>query len=472
MYKIKIGDEVLFAENGTLLSDVLINNGKAVEHPCGGRGTCGKCKVLVDGREELSCRYAVRSDICVELFSHGDIVSDTGAIEQGSVINAKDVCLCLDIGTTTLAIALVDREYKNVLKVTTATNPQRLLGADVMSRIEHCRKNGVDKLCDLLIQKVNDMISEMGVDEKLPLFVSGNVTMLHTFFGVDCSSLGVSPYTAQFLESKLSSGEKLGLDNVDEVFSLPSVHTFFGADLTAGMGYTGFPKKGKYHLLVDLGTNAEIVLYSEKGAVCTSAAAGPCFEGANISCGMSAVSGAVCACERGGDGKLNLRTVGDCTPSGICGTGLVDIIACLVENGTIDESGYMECEVFEIAPDVYIDQKDIRQYQLAKSAVYSAVKTVMNIKNVGFEQIEAMYISGGFSSQINISNAVKTGLLPVELSEKCVPINNSSLLGTVRFACEKNSLSEYVSNAEYIDLSCDPMFSELFIDNMEFKKDV
>lgn len=468
MYRVKIADEILLAKKGELLSEILIKHGKAVEHPCGGKGTCGKCRVLVDGREELSCRYAVYSDISVELFSCGDIVCYTGATEQGSVTNTKNLCWCLDIGTTSLALALVDAENKSILKVITATNPQRLFGADIMSRIDYCSKNGIEGLHSLLIQKINAMISGTGVCEKIPLYVSSNVTMLHTFFGVDCSSLGVSPYTAQFLNSKTSSGEKLGLENVDAVVSLPSVHTFFGADLTAGMGYTGFSKNGKYNLLVDLGTNAEIVLYSEEGALCTSAAAGPCFEGANISCGMSAVNGAVYACERGTDGKLKVETVGDCMPSGICGTGLVDIIACLVEDGVIDESGFMECESFELSENVYINQKDIRQYQLAKSAVCSAIKTIINIKNIGFEQIETLYISGGFSSKINIRNAVKTGLIPEELAEKCVAINNSSLLGTVKYACEKSDFSEYISNAEYVDLSCNQMFSELFIDNMEF----
>lgn len=467
MYKVKIADEVLLCEKGELLSELLIKNGKSVEHPCGGRGTCKKCKVLVDGREELSCLYKVNSDICVELFSQGDIVSETGVEESGCVTPGDELCLCVDIGTTTLALALVDNFYKRILKVTTATNPQRSFGADVMSRIEYCSKNGTDRLQNLLIEKINAMSAELGLNKAVTLYASGNVTMLHILFGVDCSGLGVAPYTAKFLESKQVTGKSLGLNNIDEVVALPSVHTFFGADLTAGVNYAGYPQKGFYNLLVDLGTNAEIMLYSEDKAICTSAAAGPCFEGVNISCGMSATEGAISGCELLED-RICVETIGDAEPKGICGTGLVDIIACLLRKGIIDKTGYMECESFEIVPNIYVTQKDIRQYQLAKSAVRSAVEAVIAEENVSFEQIERMYISGGFSSKININNAVATGVLPEELKRKCVAINNSSLLGTVKFACEQSDISQFLINAKYIDLSCNPNFSDLFIVNMDF----
>lgn len=467
MFKVKIGDELLLAEKGELLSEVLIKYGKYVEHPCGGRGVCGKCKALVDGRMELSCLYRIYSDVCVELPLQENIYSETGASGDICVKAVGARCLCLDIGTTTLALALIDVDEKNVIKVITATNPQRMLGADVISRIDYCGKNGIDKLHNALVEKINEMSAEFCLDKDIALFVAGNVTMLHTFFGVDCTALGVAPYNAEFLDSKNVDGKKLGLNNINEVISLPAVHTFFGSDLVAGINYTGLPGAGRYSLLVDLGTNAEIVLYSEKEGFCTSAAAGPCFEGANISCGMSATAGAIIGCEYS-DGRFCVETIGGIAPKGICGTGLIDVIACLLDNGTIDKTGYMGCEEIKIAPDIYVTQKDVRQYQLAKSAVKSGIKTLVEEAGIGLDDIQNVYISGGFSTKINLENAVKTGLLPEELKGDCVVLNNSSLLGTAKFACGQNYVSQYINKIKYVDLSCNPIFSELFIENMDF----
>ena len=338
MCKIKINDEIIFAEKGELLSDILVRNGKSVEHPCGGKGTCRKCKVLVNGREELSCQYRVSGDVSVSLFLQSEILSETGVTVSGE--NTKNMCLCLDIGTTTIALTLVSLDTKNIVKVKTATNPQRVFGADVISRIDYCRKNGVEKLQDVLIDKINKMIGELEIQKTLDMYVSGNVTMLHTFFGVDCSSMGVAPYKARFLESKTEKGEILGFKNIENVISLPSIHSFIGADLVAGMNYIGNPEKGKYNLLVDLGTNAEIVLYSEDSALCTSAAAGPCFEGANISCGMSATDGAIYKFSRK-NSQIEIFTINEKSPQGICGTGFVDIVSQLVGE-EIDATGYME----------------------------------------------------------------------------------------------------------------------------------
>ncbi len=463
MCRIKINNEVLFAEKGELLSDILQRSGKSVEHPCGGRGTCRKCKVLVDGREELSCRYRVNGDVSVSFFMQSEIESETGAEMRGE--STENMCLCLDIGTTTLALAFVSLDTGDMVKVKTTINPQRIFGADIMTRIDYCRKNGIDKLNSILIKEINKMITELEISNSLDMYVSGNATMLHTFFNVDCSSIGVSPYNAQFLESKTEKGKNLGLPNIKNVISLPSIHSFVGADLVAGMNYVGNPNQDSYNLLVDLGTNAEIVLYSNESVICTSAAAGPCFEGANISCGMSATDGAIHRFSRK-NGKTEIETINKKSPEGICGTGLVDIVAGLLEN-EVDETGLME-EEFKIYGNVAINQADIRQFQLAKSAVYSGIITLINLENIGFEQIEKMYISGGFSAKIDIDNAVKVGLLPKELKDKCVAINNSSLLGTVKFAYEKNNLNSYVKNAEYVDLSTDSDFSELFIKNMKF----
>lgn len=461
MYKVKINDKIYMAEENTVLSDVLKNNNIAHEHICSGRGICKKCTVLINNKPELSCKYKITSDISVVIPEGEEIFSETGVKETANL--SENCCFCLDIGTTTLALALVSLDEGKIIKVKTATNPQRIFGADVISRIDYCRKNGVKELHNTLISEINNLIASFNNKNTEVLFVSGNTTMLHLFFGIDCSSMGASPYTPAFLISKETNASELNIKGVRTIKSLPGISAFVGADIVAGLNFIGKPKNNKYNLLLDLGTNAEIVLFSDKNIFCTSAAAGPCFEGANISCGLSATNGAIYSYS-----KENIKVIGNTIPKGVCGTGLIDVIAVFLENNIIDKSGFLEAEEFEIANNIFIEQNDIRQYQLAKSAVYSGIITLLKEKNISYSDIDCFYISGGFSAEINFENAVKTGLLPEELKEKYVAINNSSLLGTVKYAYEKNDLSQYTEKAEYIDLSLNSFFSDEFIKNMNF----
>ena len=458
--KVTVNGTTVSVTSGTLLSDIL-----DIEKPCGGHGSCGKCKVRVNGQDELACKYVITSDIEVETYQKTEIISETGSNESGVVTD--NMCLALDIGTTTLALALVSCDDKKIVKAITATNPQRNFGADVISRIDYCQKNGVSQLNKAIIDAVNSMIEKLLGEYRLhkieKMFVSGNTTMLHCFFGVDCSSMGVSPYTPAFLGSKEKSAAELGIKSVDSIFSLPGISAFVGADIVAGVGYVGLPSSDSFCLLVDLGTNAEIALFDKKRLLCTSAAAGPCFEGVNISCGMSATDGAVY--EYLAD--KSFKSFGNCPPKGICATGLIDIIAESVKNETIDESGYMEDDLV-ICDGVTLTPKDVREFQLAKSAVLSAIECLLTRANIYFDNIERLYVAGGFSSALKIENAVFVGLLPKGSEKKFTPINNSSLLGTVKFSCQDSNLS-FVENSEFIDISSTSDFSERFFENMYFE---
>jgi len=458
--RVTVNGKVVLANAGTTLSDIL-----DIEKPCGGRGSCGKCKVRVNGKDELACRYIIESDIEVKTNEMSEILSETGAVESGRLTD--NLCLALDIGTTTLALALVSLDEKKTVRVVTATNPQRMFGADVITRIDYCRHHSVKPLQTILVDEINRMIAELGVTA-YTMYVSANVTMLHTFFGVDCSSIGVAPYTPAFLESKTVTAEEIGIKGVKAIASLPSISSFVGADIVAGLYYVGLPEENKYNLLIDLGTNAEVVLYSDKSGVATAAAAGPCFEGANISCGMSATSGAIYAFELN-NGHESCKTIADEKPTGICGTGLIDVISELLKNDIIDETGYMD-EDYTLSDGVYLSREDVRQYQLAKSAVYSAILSLMRTEGIGFEDISKIYISGGFSANINILNAAYTGLLPKQLAHKTVAIKNSSLQGTVKYAYERGDIHRFIDMIKYVDYSSDPCFFELFVENMMFEK--
>jgi uncharacterized 2Fe-2S/4Fe-4S cluster protein (DUF4445 family) len=313
------------------------------------------------------------------------------------------------------------------------------------------------------------MITALGAEVDT-LYASGNVTMLHTLFGVDCSSLGVAPYRPAFLEGKRVSAGELGIRGAKNVISLPSIASFVGADVVEGLYWIGLPEDGKYNLLVDLGTNAEVVLYSKRGGVATSAAAGPCFEGANIRCGMSATAGAITSFSLN-YGHTSFKTVENERARGICGTGLIDVIAELLRNGIIDETDYLE-EDYPICDGVFLSCADVRQYQLAKSAVSAAILSLMKTEGIGFADIGHLYLSGGFSARINLANAAVSGLLPRVLVPVAESIGNSSLLGTIKYACEGGELERLAEGIRHVDLSSDPCFAELFMENMSFSDEL
>lgn len=453
-------------DSPSLLSDLLARFGYIIPHPCGGRGTCKKCTVLLDGEPVLACRTTLSKDAKVILPETESLVCVTGAQETERL--TEHLCLCLDIGTTTLALALVSLDEAHIIRSVSAPNPQRAFGADVISRIDHCMKHGPDALQDVLLERVREMSASLlsafslsGVDT---LYAAGNTTMLHLFFGVDCSAMGASPYTPAFLDARVQPGASLGLRNIGTVVSLPGISAFVGADITAGMEYVALPPEGKYNLLLDLGTNAEIALFSRDSILCTAAAAGPCFEGANISCGMSASPGAICACAE--DGSCSV--IGGKEAKGLCATGLIDAIALGVKRELIDETGYLEDDPLPVCDGVFLTGRDIREFQLAKSAIRAAMECLIRRAGITFADVAHLYVAGGFSAGLNIENAVYVGLIPDALKAAFTGVNNASLLGTMQHACNDQKSILPLAQAQYVDLSADPLFSQLFMEYMMF----
>lgn len=455
----------LSVDKGTHFSDILGKEKIHFYHPCGGTGKCGKCGVIINGRQELSCRYIVNEDITA-LIPQTDFI-ETSAVKDDSSASSDEISVALDIGTTTLAAAIFNSEGK-IIKSASADNPQRKYGADVISRIAFCAENGVDLLQSAVLDEAKKLICgllrNIGCDRAENLYVAGNSVMLHLFLGVDCSSMGTAPYVPVFLDGKEIEASDLNFDFVKKIITLPCIDSFAGADVVSGLVYTGIPEDKDIDILLDLGTNAECVIYSSDRILCTSAAAGPCFEGVNISCGMSAVRGAICTYRA--DGSFDV--IGGCIPTGICATGLIDIMAYLIENGIVDRYGKMKTDRYEVADDVFITQEDVRQYQLAKSAVYSAVSVLVKRFGADIKDIRNFYVAGGISSRLNPLNAVKSGLFPKGFENKFIPVNNSSVLGLVKFGSAVTDISSILKKSEYIDLSVDSYFSELFVGNMMF----
>ncbi len=453
------------------LFSLLARLGIPTDHPCGGRGTCKKCTVLVDGKPELSCQYIIRGNISVEVDIPAAIhvpALEPDLTEPWVGLPAEDAALILDIGTTTMSLAVTDMRTGHLLWADSANNPQRAFGADVMSRISYAAEHGVKPLTAVLRAEIQRLLDGAVTCCRLspcPLYVTGNTTMIHLFFGVDPTPMGTAPYTPAFLDEKHLSPTDCGLSGVTEVVLLPGISAFVGADLVAGLHHVGMPVGNGWRLLVDLGTNAEILLYNQDHILCTAAAAGPCFEGACISSGMSATEGAICSYDLDG----TYETIGNVPPIGICGTGLVDTVAVLLARGIVDETGYMDTPAFYLCDGVSLTREDVRQYQLAKAAIHAAIDALMARARISYDDIERLAIAGGFAATVNVENAAYTGLFPRELAERCTAVGNAALLGTARYAHDRAELSLYVTRARYIDLSSDPVFTEAFMERMMFE---
>jgi uncharacterized 2Fe-2S/4Fe-4S cluster protein (DUF4445 family) len=464
--------------NGRNILEYLRDNNIRIPAVCGGRGRCGKCGVRIP-REVLACVTKAEDGVVVEYQPEGgfrildayatqrDIVRDVGA----------GLAVAIDIGTTTLAFELIDRATGERLAAHTAVNRQRSLGADVISRISLAADGRQDELQKLIVEDLRGGVKRLLENAALPdgteiaaAAIAGNTTMLHILRGYPLNTLGVYPFTPVSVEA-----ERFNFAGAD-VTILPGVSVFVGADITAGIIFCGIPDGGAYDLLIDLGTNGEMALYNNERIIVSSAAAGPAFEAGNISCGVGSVPGAVARVTYLTDERVYAyKTINDEAPMGLCGTGVVDTVAQLALHGVIDETGLLNDEYFgggvEIAPGVVFTQKDVREVQLAKSAVRAGIEILTREAGIGFGSVRRLLLAGGFGHKINIESACVLGIIPRELTDRVVAVGNSSLGGAARVLLNRASLDEATAvakRAEEINLSAHPRFNDLFMANMMF----
>lgn len=488
-YKITVlpYNKIVYALRDELLYDVLIKNGFKINAPCGGNGVCGKCRVVSVGKNGenagylYTCKTRVDSDITILLDGVGG--SGLEVFESGDPIGEKSgLGIALDIGTTTVVACLVDLKSGSILGKRSCLNPQASLGADVITRIRMCQNGKLDVLQKQILETTKELVDLLAGKRRIrELCVCGNPTMLHLFLGVSPESIGIAPFTPVFTQTKRLNGSELGL-NVDNVVLLPSASAFIGSDVTAGVLACGMVDKLSTSLLVDVGTNGEVVMFANNVLYATSTAAGPALEGACIECGMGGVDGAIDKVSAQ-NGELIFSTVGNKPPKGICGSGLVDVVALLVKEGIIDESGAFDedCESllsknlvsdrFYITDDVYLSQKDVRQFQLAKSAITSGIKTLLYENNVPIEDVHTLYLAGGLGYYTDVKNAGVVGLLPSDLVSKVQSVGNSGLSGTVKCLlkdeCVKK-VEQIASGINVVELAQSKCFMEEFVDNMSF----
>ncbi len=469
---------ILSARNNQNLLKLLLENGIYVNSPCGGMSLCNKCLVWWVEKEEFikACLHLIEEDMTIKVeelsgFGITSIIDDNYDIES-----RQGYGIALDLGTTTLAFYLLDLTNGNILKSKSLLNKQISFGADVITRIEQCVRDNLDKLHSILIEEINSVIIEFKTEFNIKtissIVASGNPTMIHILANVNPQSIGFAPYTPVFLDSRTYSGKELGI-NVEEVLLTPHISAFVGSDIVMGMIASGM-LEDKYSLLIDLGTNGEIVLKKANEFFATSTAAGPTFEGANIELGMGGVKGAINKVEFV-DSTYKYSTVSG-VPLGISGSGLVDLVALLLKNGLIDETGHMADSIknnrFYLTDKIYISQKDIRQFQLAKSAIYSGIETLLEVADILPEVVEHIYLAGGFGFYLNLENTFASGLLPLEFKGKVKSIGNASGAGSISVLLKPDLIelaSKIKTKVKTIDLANNPKFTNRFMENILFE---
>lgn len=499
---------------GTLLFDVLCAH-IPFDPPCGGNGTCKKClvEITVEGRTErvLACQTRVHVDMHVmhapEVSLH---VLTTGApsagvpaaavVSHASYTPSKPLAAAFDVGTTTLVCSLLEPATGQVLGVSGAGNPQSAFGADVMARLGFAIERSPVALQAAVVSGMNDLLSDVcnkaGVSTKqvARLTAVGNSAMQALLLGRAPATLVRPPYAPESCEAVQMRAASIGLCAAADAMLtvLPLIGGFVGADTTACLLATGFDTLPGTTLLVDIGTNGELVLGNTSRRVACSAAAGPAFEGTNLQCGMRAAQGAIDQAEYI-DGQLLVHVLGGGAPRGICGSGLTALAAALLTCGALDETGRLvqrgplgnrivdfcgqaafvvsDCDSSASGEQLLLTQKDLRALQLAKGAISAGVAVLCDRLGIQADAIDRILLSGAFGSFLRVHDACRIGLLPAALESRTQTIGNAAIEGAKLVAQRPETLQRAVALArgtEHIALASAPDYEDRLLDALSF----
>jgi len=386
--------------------------------------------------------------------------------------------LALDVGTTTLAAYLLDGRTGALLTSASSLNPQGQYGADVISRIQHALEHGGDALRDCVREALASLVCRMseqaGISphEITAAAVAGNTAMHHLLLGIDPKTLVTPPYMPEVYEALELDPEGL-LPISGKVRMLPNIAGFVGGDTVACMTAVRFDELEELSLLIDIGTNGEMVLGNRERRIACSTAAGPAFEGAKISCGMRGSEGAVdhAALE---NGKITCHVIGGGEAVGLCGSGLLDLVAVLLEIGTIDGSGLLEDGAYRLSGRVALTQKDVREVQLAKAAIRAGIELLAWKLGRAVEDIRTVYLAGAFGNYLNPASACRIGMLPPCLEDRVVPIGNAAGEGAKLCALSREAYAysqALAKGTEFLELASLPQFQDCYVDALLFSED-
>ncbi len=500
--------------------EALVESSIFLRSDCGGRGRCGKCrvnKIWPTGETEslLACKTKVTENVTIEIPASSllstYITGKAPASFPRSFINRKksqyadeSYGIAVDLGTTTIAVYLCNRSEGTILSSIAMKNPQSLYGDDVISRI-----GAIEKKSDNLAYMQRIVVNSIGcgIDRLLKaislekraieqIVVVGNPTMIHIFYGVDPRPIGLSPYKPVFYEARTIGSDTVGfhLDHVP-LLTLPQISGFIGGDILSAAIATDLGNQPDGTLLVDLGTNGELIFKAKDRLFATSCATGPAFEGASLSCGIQAIPGAINKVEIADRRKFPKYTIihpqEKTRPVGICGTGIISGIAELWRKRIINTGGafskknnieplrrdsknlphylLVEADDTENIPTIYISQKDIRSVQLGKAALITGIEFLS--RAIGYYQPEKIIIAGAFGSYIDKNDMITIGMLPEIDPEKIEIAGNSAGAGAVMLLCEYDYFNSAIEIAEKIttlDLATEMNFQEIFVKNLGF----
>ena len=496
------------------LSNIILNNKIPLNMMCNEVGKCGKCKVKITNTYELATqkekeilsekeiKEGIRLACCTIVFDNmiveeiskkiNDKIKYVYSDEKINIINPnfKNYGMAIDIGTTTIVLKLYDG--KNSIFSIASKNPQIDLGADVITRIDQSLKGNLNKLQTLVVSKINDMIDKscksIGINKEDIDYgvVTGNTTMLYLLRGLSPVSISKSPFISDTLfDVEINSSEiNIDISKKGKIYLPKCISAFVGADITTAILASKMMKKDKNTLLIDIGTNGEVALWSNNRLYTCSTAAGPAFEGAELLNGMWAMAGAIDRVFLE-NGQVKCNVIDNVKAKGICGSGVIDLLSTLVDIGAIDETGYLESDILKqygiidesrddvavCIDEVLFTQKDVRKVQLVKSSIYSGILSILEINNVSIDDIDEFYIAGGFGNYIDLQKAINIDLIPNVFLEKTKVIGNAALDGCAMMLCNKDNI-DYINNkvkdARNVDLATSKIFNNYYVENMGF----
>jgi uncharacterized 2Fe-2S/4Fe-4S cluster protein (DUF4445 family) len=393
--------------------------------------------------------------------------------------------LAFDLGTTGLALAVIDLNSGRLKSTQSSLNPQAATGADVISRITYASisKENLKVIQELAIKGFRELLEiSLPMESRKQVgavTVSGNTTMLHLLAGLNPASLAQAPYRPIFLNSIDISqlNEAMGLNPWAKVLTLPSMSSFVGGDIASGLLATDLEKRPGATLFIDIGTNGEIVLSRQGQLVATSCAAGPALEGMNITCGLRAVTGAVDSFRLRENMEGEFTTIGGGTALGLCGSGLLDLVSELVKGSIINPSGRLinpsanPPNRYYLTPEVYLSQKDVRQVQLCKGAVAAAVELLLKKMNLEAKELDEVVVAGSFGYHLKPESLKGVGLIPLDYQGPVTFVGNSSLAGAARALLDSTTfeqLERVARKTQVIELSFDSDFQDAFVRHLNF----
>lgn len=477
----------------------LFRMGISVPAACGGKGTCGKCRVLIDNDWQHSCGLRPERDVCVTAFSweensdkmqlvgHARVKTDEQTAVREAPNNVKgqmmgkqetgdSAIMVVDLGTTTLAASLIEGNTGNVMGTLGQANHQSVFGGDVLSRMQASERGEGENLQKIIRQDIRQLRD--GLLSICPgcvltaIYLAGNTTMQHLFMGDSCAALGKAPFIPVSVERRESV-----LDGIP-VILLPGIGAFVGADITAGMLACGMDQHAGITMLIDVGTNGEMVLAANDRYYVTSAPAGPAFEGANLSCGMPSLPGAVCKVRIAGNRAI-YRCIKEQEAVGICGTGALELVAELLDHGLADRNGHLktpyDTQGYPLlagrGKKLCFTQQDMRQIQMAKAAIRSGIEILLKKAGISPKEVDKVFLAGGFGYYMDVTKAVRIGMLPPEFAAKTRAVGNTSLQGCMDYCMKKDAskrMQRMIEASCEINLAVEPEFEEIYVSHMGF----